>query len=175
MRMEKRAREFLDISAKYYNEFKGKWTSLLHHIGLSFDDDIYNDTIIRVYDKLMNEEDLDKTEDEVIAYWCKAFINNVKRDKKYSRNRKVEDVDVIELLKTKECEVEGYHLYHITIKYLLEVIKREFADDYFQLFKFYYLTNFTIEDISEVVDYNVKQRIMKMKNYLRDNVKQDND
>ena len=61
MRMEKRAKEFLAISAKYYNEFRDKWTSLLQHIGLAFDDDIYNDTIIRVYDKLMNEEDLDKT------------------------------------------------------------------------------------------------------------------
>lgn len=170
MRMEKRAREFLDISAKYYNEFKGKWTSLLHHIGLSFDDDIYNDTIIRVYDKLMNEEDLEKTEDEIIAYWCKSFINNIKRDKKYSRNKKVEDIDVIELLKNKECEVESQHLYYPTIRYLLEMIRRKFNDEYFQLFKFYYLTTFSIDDISEVVEYNVKQRIMKMKNYLRDNV-----
>lgn len=175
MVMEKRAKEFLTISAKYYNEFRDKWTSLLHHIGLSFDEDIYNDTIIRVYDKLMNEEDLDKTEDEVIAYWCKSFINNVKRDKKYSRNRKVEDIDVIEILKDRVCEVESHHLYHITIKYLLEVIKKEFDDSHFQLFKFYYLTNFTIDDISEVVGYNVKQRIMKMKNWLKKNVKQDND
>ena len=168
--MEKRAKEFLDISAKYYNEFKAKWTSLLQHVGLCFDDDIYNDTIIRIYDKLMNEEDLEKTEDEIIAYWCKSFINNIKRDKKYSRNKKVEDIDVIELLKDRVCEVEVQHLYYPTIRYLLEVIKKEFNDEYFQLFKFYYLTKFSIDDISEVVDYNVKQRIMKMKNYLRDNV-----
>ena len=118
--MEKRAREFLNISSKYYEQNKEKWTSLLTSIGLVFDEDVYNDTIIRVYDKMVNDEDIDKTEEEVIAYWFKSFVNNVKREKKYSRNSKRDDSDVIELLRNEEYIIEAQHLYYPTIRMLLE-------------------------------------------------------
>lgn len=168
--MEKRAREFLNISSKYYEQNKEKWTSLLTSIGLVFDEDVYNDTIIRVYDKMVNDEDIDKTEEEVIAYWFKSFVNNVKREKKYSRNSKRDDSDVIELLRNEEYIIEAQHLYYPTIRMLLEQVKKAFEDSYFQAFKMYYLTDITIEELNEVMGCNCKPRITKMKKFLKDNV-----
>lgn len=168
--MEKRAREFLDITAKLYEQNKVKWVHLLSSIGLVFDEDIYNDTIIKVYDKLMNEEDITSTEDEVIAYWYQSFVNNIKREKKYARNAKKDDTDVIDILKNKEYVVDATHLYYPTIRMLLQKIQEEFDDSSFHLFKLYYLSDCTFDELSAIVGYNCKPRIMKMKKWLRDNV-----
>ena len=66
--MEKRARQFLDIAERYYERNKVKWVSLLQSIGLSFDEDIYNDTILNVYDKISSNMEFDeKTDDEIIG------------------------------------------------------------------------------------------------------------
>jgi DNA-directed RNA polymerase specialized sigma24 family protein len=168
--MEKRAKEFLELSAKFYEDNKDKWQRLLIALGLSFDEDIYNDTIIRVYDKLMNEEDLDKTEDEIIAYWFQSFVNNIKRDKKYSRNSKRDDSDVIDLLRDRAVIIDDSHLYYTTIRMLLEKIKREYKQNDYHLFKMYYLSDFTFDEMKEVLGCDVKSKIMRMKKWLRENV-----
>lgn len=168
--MEKRAREFLNLTSKYYEQNRVKWEHLLKSIGLSFDEDVYNDTIIKVYDKLMNEEDIETTEDEVIAYWYQSFVNNIKRDKKYSCNSKREDADVIDLLKDKEYTIDASHLYYPTIRMLLEKIQSEFSDSDFHLFKMYYLSDCTFDELNEIVGYNSKPRITKMRKWLKENV-----
>lgn len=168
--MEKRAREFLDLSARMYEQNRIKWEHLLSSIGLKFDEDIYNDTIIKIYDKLMNEEDITTTEDEVIAYWYQSFVNNIRREKKYSRNSKRDDSDVIDLLKDKEYIVDATHLYYPTIRMLLEKIKGEYDENEFHLFKLYYLTEHTYEEINEIVGYNAKGKINKMRKWLKENV-----
>ena len=168
--MEKRAREFLNLTSKYYEQNRAKWEHLLKSIGLSFDEDVYNDTIIKVYDKLMNEEDIETTEDEVIAYWYQSFVNNIKRDKKYACNSKREDADVIDLLKDKEYTIGASHLYYPTIRMLLEKIKSKFSDSDFHLFKMYYLSDCTFEELNDIVGYNSKPRITKMRKWLKENV-----
>lgn len=168
--MEKRAREFLDITAKYYTANKDKWQRLIKVLGLNFDEDIYNDTIIKVYDKLMNEEDIDKTEDEVIAYWFQSFVNNIKRDKLYSYNKNRDDSDVIELLKDRELIISDAHLYYPTIRLLLNKVRQGFNDDEYHLFRMYYLTDYTFDELSDILGYNVKEKIIKMKKWLKENV-----
>lgn len=164
--MQKRAKEFLDLTAKYYEQYKEKWEHLLKSIGLKFDEDVYNDTIIKVYDKLNNEEDLDKSEDEVIAYWYQSFVNNIRRSKKYAFNSKTEDIEPIEILKHKAYIVDATHLYYPTIRMLLEKIKGEFGEESFHLFKMYYLTEYTYDEVNDIVGYNAKPRINKMRKWL---------
>lgn len=174
--MEKRAREFLDLTAKYYEKNRFKWNSLLRSVGLEFDEDVYNDTIIKVYDKLMGEEDIDSPEDEVIAYWYQSFVNNIKRNKKYSCNSKRDDSDVIDLLKNEEYIVESSNLYYPTVRYLLNKVKDNFDLKSYHLFKMYYLTpNITYDELNEIVGCNVKSKINKIRKWLKQNVQQDND
>lgn len=165
--MEKRAREFLNLTAKYYEQYKEKWEHLLKSIGLSFDEDVYNDTIIKVYDRMMNDpDDISTTEDEVIAYWYQSFVTNIKRNRHYACNSKVEDADVIDLLKDKEYIVDATHLYYPTIRMLLDKIKDEFGEESFHLFKMYYLTEYTYDEINDIVGYNAKPRINRMRKWL---------
>lgn len=173
--MEKRAREFLDITGRYYEKNKVKWTSLIKHIGLSFDEDIYNETILNVYEKINGEKEFDeKGDDEIIAYWYKSFINNLKRDKHYSRHNRTDD-DVMEILKDAEYVVENQHLYFTTMRLLLEKLKAEYDGLSYHIFKMYYLIpEMTYDELSATVGFNVKSKISRMRNWLKENVKQDN-
>ena len=168
--MEKRAKDFLNVTAKYYVHNKDKWQRLISVLGLSFDEDVYNDTIIKVYDKLLNEEDIDKTEDEIIAYWYQSFVNNIKRDKIYSYNKNRDDSDVIELLKDRELIIGDEHLYYPTIRLLLNKIMKGFNADDYHLFRMYYLTEYTFDELSNIIGYDVKGKIIKMKKWLKENV-----
>lgn len=169
--MEKKAREFLDLTSRYYEKNKVKWTGLLKSIGLTFNEDVFNDTIIKVYEKINADEDIDKTEDEIIAYWYQSFVNNIKRDKKYSVNSKRDDSDVIDLLKNEEYIVESSNLYYPTIRYLLNKIMGEYDLKSYHLFKMYYMIpDMTYDELSNAVGCDVKTKINKMKNWLKSNV-----
>lgn len=174
--MEKRAREFLDIAERYYERNKVKWESLIRSTGLRFDEDVYNDTIIKVYERISRDEDYElKGDDEIIAYWYRSFVNNLKRDIKYSKNSKRDDSDVIEILKDEEYQVENHHLYFATIRLLLNRIKEEYDARSYHIFKMYYLCpDLTYEELSDIVGYDVKSKISRMRNWLRDNVEQGN-
>lgn len=169
--MEKSAREFLDLSGKLYDQNKKKWTKLVQGVGLKFDEDIYNDTIIKVYEHILNGED---TDGDVIGYWYKSFINNLKRNKQYSVNSKRDDIDVIDLLKDKSYIETNAELYYSTIRELLEKIKNNFDTKSYHLFKIYYMTDITFDDLSDVVGYDVKTKINNMRKWLKQNVQQDN-
>ena len=165
--MEKRAREFLELSATLYNENKKKWKPILKNMGLQFDEDIYSDSILKVYDAIMKGED---TEGDVIGYWYRCFINNTKRDKQYSYNSKRDDIDVIDYLKDKAEQVSTAETYYPTIRELLDKVKNNYDIKSYHLFKIYYLTHITFEELSEIVGYDVKTKIMKIKKWIKDNV-----
>ena len=169
--MEKKAREFLDLTATLYEKNKEKWSGLLKSVGLVFDEDIYNDTIIKVYDKMMADEETDQTtEDELIGYWYQSFKNNIMRNKQYSYNSKRDDCDVIDLLKNEEYIITTPHITFTTIRYLLNKVKEEYNQKDYHLFKMYYLTTLTYDELSLVVGYDAKSKINKMKNWLKQNV-----
>lgn len=173
--MKQRAREFLDITGKHYSRNRVKWDNLTQSIGLSFDEDVYNDTILAVYEKIENNSEFDsKTDDEIIAYWYRSYINNLKRDRHYSRNKKTED-DVMEILKDEEYLVENQHIYFATMKYLLEKVRGKYDGQSYHIFKMYYLTpDMTYEELSSIIGFDVKPKISRIRKWLRENVKQDN-
>ena len=172
--MKQRAKEFLDITGKYYSRNRAKWDNLTKSIGLSFDEDIYNDTILSVYEKIEKGDEFDtKTDDEIIAYWYRSYINNLKRDKHYSRHNRTDD-DVMEILKDEEYVVENQHIYFATMKYLLEKVKDKFDGQAYHIFKIYYLTpDMTYEELSSIIGFDVKPKISRIRKWLRENVKQD--
>lgn len=163
--MEKRAKEFLELSAALYDTNKKKWTTSLKKLNLKFDEDVYSDSIIKTYDAIL-KADID-IEGDVLAYWYKCFITNIKRNKQYSINSKKEDIDVIEYLKDKidDTPIEQYSVIELLTK-----IKNNFNVKDYHLFKIYYLTNITLEELSSITGYDVKTKIMKMKKWLKSNV-----
>ena len=159
--MEKRAKEFLELSGKLYIQNRDKWKKMVD----DFDEDIYNDTIIKVYESILKGAD---TEGDLNGYWFKSFKNNLNRNKDYSHKKKRDDdVDVIELLKEKEYEENNINLFYSTISDILLKVKDKFDRKTFEVFRMYLLCDMSYEQLNQVTGLcDCKERISIVRKFI---------
>lgn len=156
--MEKRAKEFLDLAGKLYEQNKRKWSNIVE----DFDEDVYSDTIIKVYDSILKGAD---TEGDLKGYWFKSFKNNI--IKKQSKD--VETVDAEKTLKEKEEEENNINIYYSTISDILLKVKHKFGRKTFEVFRMYLLCNMSYERLDELTGLDSKERISKVRKWLNGN------
>lgn len=157
--MEKRANEFLRLSGEYYEVNKFKWRLMVD----GFDEDIYNDTIIKVYDSILRGAD---TEGDLLGYWFRAFKNNI--NKKNSR-KKTSDVD--KCLSTK-CEEENeINLLFSTISSILYQVRNKFDRRTFEVFRMYLLCNMSYQQIDDVAGVDSKEKISRVRKWILNDCK----
>ena len=150
--------DFLEYAAKEYNPIKKKWSTRLKKQGLTFSEDIYNDSIIKVYDVLQKHE-----VENIEAFWYQSFLINTKRDTKYSYHKRDDDVDVFDYLRDFPVEDRPILLEDIEngIMSLSEI-------DRF-LFIIYYLTDVTYEELEQLTGIkDMKYRLKKIRGYIKD-------
>lgn len=151
--------DFLKYSAKEYETNKKKWTTRLKKEGLIFSEDIFQDSILKVYD-ILHKHDI---EDKYIeGFWYKSFLTNSKRDTKYSYHKKDDSIDVLEYLDEFPNEDRDILLSDIEdkLKALTDVEKN--------ILLIYYLTDITIHELEELTEikdirYKVRGIIKKIK------------
>lgn len=148
--------EFLKYVDKHYQEMKRKWTARLKKHGLTFSEDIFQDTIWKIYSHI------DDYSGDIESYWYKAFLTNTKRDGQYHYHKRDDSIDVITLLSDVPADEPPILLDDIEdgIKSLTEVEK--------YLFLIYYLTNTSYSQLEELTGiknlrYKIKQIIKKIK------------
>ena len=159
--MEKRAKEFLELSGKLYIQNRDKWKKMVD----DFDEDIYNDTIIKVYESILKGAD---TEGDLNGYWFKSFKNNLNRNKDYGyKKKRDDDVDVIELLKEKEYEENNINLYYSTISDILLKVKDKFDRKTFEVYRMYLLCDMSYEQLNQVTGLcDCKERISRVRKFI---------
>ena len=155
-----RAAEFLAYSGEHYEENKKKWTTRLKKQGYQFNEDIYNDTIIKVYDHI------DEYTGDIESYWYKAFLQNIKRDTKYSIHKKDDTIDVLKYLDKFPNEDPPILLDDVKegLKPLTDIEKN--------LILLYYLTDMSyieLEDLTDIknVRHKIKSIIKKIRGLLK--------
>lgn len=160
--MEKRAKEFLELSGRLYTTNKEKWKKMVD----GFDEDVYNETILKVYDSILKGAD---TQGDLNGYWFKSFKNNLNRNKDYSHKKKRDDTDVIELLKDKEYEENNVNLYYSTISDILLKVKHKFDRKTFEVFRMYLLCDMSYEQLNSITGLcDCKERISKVKKWINE-------
>ena len=165
--MEKAAKEFLEQSGRLYETNKKKWKTLLKDKGLSFNEDIYNDSIIKTYEAILKKE----VDADYIGYWYTTFLNNSKRDVKYSYHKR-EDVDVFDVLKEKEYEESNVNLYYSAISVILSKVKEQFDRKTFEVYRMYLLCNMSYEQLNSLTGlHDCKERISKVRKWINDKIK----
>lgn len=158
--MQREADKFMTTVGLLYEGNRVKWGSLLKKQGIKFSDDIYNDSILKTYDAILKKEVSDK---DYIGYWYRTFLNNSKRDLKYSYHNRDEDTDVFEYL--KEFPYEEYNDKTDTIITVLKQVRDSSTPRGFHLFLMYYLLpDMTYEELKNITGISdVKGIIMRIK------------
>lgn len=153
--MEKRAKEFLELSGQMYEQNKRKWKVE--------DEDIYQDTIIKVYDAILKGEDIDG---DIVGYWYRSYQNNLKREKSYQKNKDKEDISVAYNKESDEGEI---NLYYSNLESILLEIRKKFDRRTFEVFRMYLLCNISYDNLDKITGVDSKERIMRVRKWINGN------
>lgn len=175
-----KASRFLKFANEHYDDYKKKWAKYLYDKQVDFDEDVFSDTILKVYDYIEKNGINDTTDSGLANYWFKSFNTNIKREKQYSRNvNRDKNIDATEEL-SKEMNGEyelklkiRRHVYEDwSIVYILRLVEDNFDSISFHCFRLYYIldkmTYSKLREITKVPDS--KKRVVTIKNWLKDNL-----
>ena len=174
---EKRAELFLKEIAPLISQYEMKWRKYFAEIGLAFDIDILNDTILKCYDTIARLGCKDGQR-ESMNYLFKAFKQNSIRELQYARNKYREIVDDVEALGDQfESRQTDYKIakdlwIEFQFNYLLREVELMFDKKDFYLFKLKYVLQLPDEEIAKKTkNTNWKKDLKEITKYLKNNVK----
>lgn len=174
------AKRFLQFANDNYEDYKKKWRKYLIDRQIEFDDDVFSDTILKVYDYIKKHGINDTTDSGMANYWFRSFNTNIKREKQYSRNINRDcNINAYESLDKEtngEYELKlkiRRHVYEDwSIVYILRLVEDNFDSISFHCFRLYYIldkmTYSKLREITKVPDS--KKRVVTIKNWLKDNL-----
>ena len=155
--------DFLAFSGQHYEELKKKWANRLKKAGLTFSEDIYNDSIIKVYEQLNKKE----YTGDIEAYWYQAFLTNTKRDTKYAYHKKDDSIDVLKYLDEFPADDRPMPLEDIQ-----DILRSMENNKNFHLFLIYYMTDITINELEELTGIKgVRYKIRGIINTIKERIK----
>lgn len=180
---KQQADKFLKWINDNYQFQKDKLQAFCNDKKYEFDDDIFSDTYLKIYEKILKYGIIDDTEKGFDNYFFIAFKVNTLREKQYARNQK-RDGNVINLTgayeKHKNTELtESEKLKSDLYKdfatlYLLHKAEQNFDQESFYLFKQkVFEKGLTYKQLQERTGIKgCRQKVVTIKNWLKDNVKQ---
>lgn len=171
---------FLKFANEHYEDYKKKWAKYLYDRQVDFDEDVFSETVLKVYDYININGIKDDSDSGLANYWFKSFNTNIKREKQYSRNvNRDKNIDATEELSKEingEYELQLKIRRHVfedwSIVYILRLVEDNFDSISFHCFRLYYIldkmTYSKLREITKVPDS--KKRVVTIKNWLKDNL-----
>lgn len=157
--------EFLTYVANNFKTIKNKFELQIKRVGLSFDEDIFSDTILKCNEKLKESNINDK---EMLYYFWMAFKNNTLREIGYIRNNTTDQIpeDIID-----EYDDEKIDLFDVVTKLIID----EFGEEIYQLFSLH-ANGMTYEELYKITKKeNLKYIFRKVREYVRGKIKKERD
>ena len=155
--------EFLTYVANNFKTIKNKFELQIKRVGLSFDEDIFSDTILKCNEKLKESNINDK---EMLYYFWMAFKNNTLREIGYIRNNTTDQMpeDIID-----EYDDEKIDLFDVVTKLIID----EFGEEIYQLFSLH-ANGMTYEELYKITKKeNLKYIFRKVREYVRGKIKKE--
>ena len=179
---KQQADKFLKWINDNYQIQKDKLQAFCNEKKYEIDEDIFSDTYLKIYDKILKYGIKDCSDKGFDNYMFISFKINTIRDRQYARNQK-RDGNVINLsgayeaFKNTELSQEEKlksDLYKdFATLYLLHKAEQQFDGESFYLFKIKTFEKITYKQLQERTGIKgVRQKVVNVKNWLKDNVKQ---
>lgn len=180
MNNEQQANKFLQWINENYTGQKQKLQAFCNDKKYKFDDDIFSDTYLKIYEKILKDGIIDYTDKGFENYLFMAFKQNLHRDKLYARNLKRDDnVSNISLLNelyqnsklTQEEKLKSDLFKDFSVLYLMHRVEDNFDAEHFYLFRLKTFTNLTYKQLYEHTGIKgARQKVVAVKNWLKENV-----
>lgn len=152
---------FMESISNQFNSIKEDFKCKITRIGLSFNEDIFSDTIIKCNIKL---KDKNCNQKDMISYFWQAFKNNTLRELYYSRNKLTDELTI-------DIKDEIYNLNNIDFDKVSQMIIDKFGCELYQLFVLH-ANGTSYEQLDKMTHiYNLKYRFRCIRKYIRENYK----
>lgn len=152
---------FMESISKQFNSIKEDFRCKIKRIGLSFDEDIFSDTIIKCNNNLRNRS---YTQKDMISYFWQAFKNNTLRELYYSRNKLKEELTI-------DIKDDINNIEQIDFDKVSQMIIDEYGCELYQLFALH-ANGTSYEELSKLTDIsNIKYKFRCIRKYIRENYK----
>lgn len=164
-----------------YEYLKNKYQAFCNNKKYSYDEDIFSDTYVKIYNKILKDGIEDCTDKGFENYQFKAFKQNLQREAQYSRNKQ-RDGNVTNISgayeifynehysSTKEKLMSDLFKDFSTL-YILEKVEDNFNGEHLYLFRIKYLNNLTYKELSDKTGIKgARQKVIEVKNWLKENV-----
>ena len=149
---------------------------------IEFSEDIFNDTIIKCYELLERKKSMkDETPKGMDNYFLKSLYLNTMMEKRYAYIKKrTNNVDVNDVLSSRDngdSLVQSKLISDLktdySVLYIMMKVEEQFDDEHFYLFRLKTFTNMTYAQLAEKTGIKgCRQKVVDVKNWLKDNVKQ---
>lgn len=175
--------KFINTVNDNYETIKKELQSYCDSVGEKFDEDIFQDTILKCYTLIdKNGEMKDSSYQGCKNFMFQAFKRNLKRETQYARNQK-RDGNITNLSKYNETYLNSKLTQEEKLKsdlykdfaalYLMKKVEEHFDDEHFYLFRLKTFTNMTYAQLAEKTGIKgCRQKVVDVKNWLKENVKQ---
>lgn len=180
------ANEFMEWFGDNYDKQKAKLIAYCKSSGYTFNEDIFEDTALKIYDKIVKSGIDDPSPKGFDSYFFKSFKTNLFREQQYSRVAKLDDNyegEVDEVYdewynKNNAPEIEKLRKdlwIDYSSLYLINKVVDNWDDEHTYLFKMKtFIPKMTYKKLQrESGMKNVRQKVVDVRNWLRENVTKD--
>lgn len=181
---EIQAKKFLNWINRNYEEQKSKLKAFCADKNYEWDEDIFCDTYLKIYDKILKDKLKDDSDKGFDGYFFMSFKINTMRKKQYAAVAK-RDANVINLSQANEVYLNSLLTEQEKLKsdlykdfatlYLLKQVEDNFDTEHFYLFRLkVFDKTMTYRKLSEKTGIKgCRQKVVDCKNWLKQNVKQE--
>ena len=177
---EKQAEKFLQWLNNHYTSQKQKLLAFCNDKKYKFDDDIFSDTYLKIYEKIRASGINDDSEKGFENYLFMAFKQNLHREKLYARNLKRDENNaniaaLNEMFLNQKLTQEEKLLSDLrkdfTTLYLMQKVEENFDAEHFYLFRLKTFTGMTYRQLYEHTGIKgARTKVVAVKNWLKENV-----
>lgn len=178
------ANKYLEWFSKNYIYLKNKYFNLCKEKQWDFDEDIFSDTYLKIYEIIVRNGIKDSTDRGFECYTFRAFQNNIRNEKRYSRNSKrdcnitsdnIEDLYETFYNKTNDPAINKVMTdlrKDFYILWLMTIVEDNFDGEHFYLFKIKTLCNLTFKQLAEKTNIKASRRkVIEVMHWIRENIK----
>lgn len=176
------AEKFMTFMGSNYDRLRDKMQRYCKSKNMAYDEDIFGDTVLKIYDKISRDGIEDSTDAGFENYFFMSFKTNLLRERGYSRNQKsddnvaqdmigeiydkyyndVNDSPTVKLQKDLSTDFK-------TLQVLLTVEKHFTAEQY-RLFKIKFLEQLTYRELAERTGVkDARNKVLEVLTWLREN------